>query len=57
MTINDFTQLISGVGFPIAACCVMWYQNQKMQETLCSISSTMQLLTDKIERIEDKMNE
>lgn len=55
MDVNTFKEIINGVGFPILACVVMWKQNSKMQETLFSISSTMQLLTSKITDIEQKM--
>ena len=49
-------QLIGSVGFPIAACCVMFYQNSKMQETLSSIAAAMSSMTDKIRDIETKLN-
>ena len=55
MDISSITQLISNVGFPIAACCVMFYQNSKLQDTLSNISATMQLLTNKITDLERKM--
>lgn len=32
MDINIITQIISTVGFPIAACCYMAYANQKQTE-------------------------
>lgn len=32
MDINIVTQIISTVGFPIAACCYMAYANQKQTE-------------------------
>lgn len=57
MDLNTVSQLVGSVGFPIAACCVMWYQNGKMQETLANISSTMTVLTSKITDIERKMDE
>ena len=41
MDMTGITSLISSVGFPIAACCVMFYQNGKMQETLKDVSVTM----------------
>lgn len=48
-------QLVGSVGFPIAACCVMFSQNAKLQETLHEMSKTMVLLTEKISDIEHKI--
>lgn len=56
MDFDVISQLIGSVGFPIAACCVMFYQNSKMQETLSSIAAAMSSMTDKIRDIETKLN-
>lgn len=56
MDFEVISQLIGSVGFPIAACCVMFYQNSKMQETLSSIAAAMSSMTDKIRDIETKLN-
>lgn len=56
MDFEVISQLIGSVGFPIAACCVMFYQNSKMQETLTSIATAMASMTDKIRDIEIKLN-
>lgn len=56
MDVTAVTTLISTVGFPIAACCVMFYQNSKLQETLQDVTVTMQTLVDKIEAIEARVN-
>lgn len=56
MDVTAVTTLISTVGFPIAACCVMFYQNSKLQETLHEVTITMQTLVDKIECIENQVN-
>lgn len=55
MDVTAVTTLISTVGFPIAACCVMFYQNGKLQGTLQDITVTMQSLVDKIACIESKV--
>ena len=47
MDLTQMTQLISNVGFPIACCCVMFYQNSKLQQTLQEITVTMQSLVTK----------
>ena len=56
MDFEVISQLIGSVGFPIAACCVIFYQNSKMQETLSSIATAMSSMTDKIRDIETKLN-
>lgn len=56
MDVTEITTMISTVGFPIAACCVMFYQNSKLQETLQDVTVTMQTLVDKIEAIEARVN-
>lgn len=45
---------ISTVGFPIAACCVMFFQNNKLQDTLKDICVTMQKMADAIDDLEKK---
>ena len=56
MDVNTITQIVSSVGFPIAACCVMFYQNSKMQETLKDVSVAMQSLVTEINSIKDKLD-
>lgn len=55
MQVEAISTLITSVGFPIACCCVMFYQNSKLQETLHEVTLTMQKLVDKIESIEAQM--
>ena len=54
MDVNILIQAISTVGFPIAACCVMFMQNNKLQDTLKDISVTMQKMADAIDDMETK---
>ena len=54
MDIQVLSQIIGSLGFPIAACCVMFWQNNKLQDTLKDISITMQKMADNIEDLEDK---
>ena len=56
MDVNTITQIVSNIGFPIAACCVMFYQNGKMQETLKDVSIAMQTLVNEINNIKDKLD-
>lgn len=56
MDIQAVTTMISTVGFPIAACCVMFWQNGKLQETLTSMVATLQKMNDRIDCIERGLN-
>lgn len=49
---EDIVNLISNVGFPIAACVVMFVQNGKLQKTLNDISGTMQVMSERISKLE-----
>lgn len=53
MDITAFSQMIGSLGFPIAACCVMFYQNSKLQGTLTELVTTLQKMNDRIDNIED----
>lgn len=51
MSVNEIAGLVSSVGFPIFACCVMFTQNQNLQKTLTQISVTMQKLADDLDEL------
>ena len=53
---NEIISIISTCGFPIAACCMMFYPNANFQKTLSEISATMTLLTERIKDIETKIS-
>lgn len=52
MDINTVSQLIGSVGFPIAACCVMFYQNDKLQKTLTDLSNTLTSMNERLSDLE-----
>lgn len=52
MDLTGLAQIVSTVGFPIAACCVMFMQNNKLQDTLKEIAVTMQKMADSIDDLE-----
>lgn len=54
MDMQIFAQIVGSVGFPIAACCVMFFQNNKLQDTLKEIAVTMQKMADSIDDLENK---
>lgn len=53
MDLTGLAQIVSTVGFPIAACCVMFMQNNKLQDTLKEIAVTMQKMADSIDDLEN----
>lgn len=57
MDMTAVTTLISTVGFPIACCCVMFYQNSQLQKTLSELAVTLEKMNERIGNIEDKVNE
>lgn len=55
MDLSTVKEFINGVGFPIAACVILFFQNGKLQKTLTDISVTMQSLTERITNMEDRI--
>lgn len=53
---QEIATLISSVGFPIAACVVMFIQNDKLQKTLAEIANTMTLLNERVGKIEETID-
>ena len=52
--VNLIAELVTKVGFPIACCCVLFTQNNKLQDTLKDISVTMQKMADEISDLDNK---
>lgn len=57
MNLEGLAQIVSTVGFPIAACCVMFMQNNKLQDTLKEIAVTMQKMADAIDDLEGEKHD
>lgn len=55
-TVNFITTLISNVGFPIACCCVLFWQNNKLRESLDKNTRAIEELSKMID-MEVKDNE
>ena len=53
---EEIAQLISNVGFPIACCIVLFYNNTKFTDTLNNLNVTLKELSTRIESIEDKID-
>lgn len=56
MDITSIQTLIGTVGFPIACCVVMFYQNSKLQETLQTLTVTLQKIDDRLSEVETAVN-
>ena len=52
---NELTNLITNVGFPIACCVVLFYINSKFTEALNNLNVTLKEISTRIENLEDKM--
>lgn len=57
MDFGTLQTFIGTLGFPIFACCMMFVQNNKLQDTLKDISVTMQKMADGIQDLESKEDE
>ena len=57
MDIQAISQLIGSVGFPIAACIVMFYQNSKLQQTLAELSNTLTQMNERLSDVESTVKE
>ena len=56
ISINEITQLINSVGFPIVCCAVLFWNNYKMTTTITELTSTLKLIDERIEKIENKID-
>lgn len=48
---NTISQFISNVGFPIACCCIMLYQNKELEKTIDNNSQILAKLDSKIDTL------
>ena len=49
MDYTNLVQVISSVGFPIVACCALFWQNQKLSEAINNNTAALKDLKNKIE--------
>lgn len=52
---EEITNLISNVGFPIACCVALFINNAKFTEVLNNLNVTLKEMNTRIEQIEDKL--
>ena len=55
--VEEITQIISNVGFPIACCVVLFINNSRFNDTLNNLNVTLKEISTRIEKIEDKFND
>lgn len=51
---NELSQFISSVGFPIVACAFMYKQQIQLQSTITELSSTLKTIDTRIENLEKR---
>lgn len=56
LNMNDITQLINGVGFPIVCCIALFWNNYKMTATITELTSTLKVIDERIEKIENSID-
>ena len=52
---GEFTNLISNVGFPIAAFCMMFWQNTQLSKTIDANTKALTELSERVGNIEEKV--
>ena len=52
---EQIIKLISNVGFPIACCIILFMQQNKLTNTLHDISSTMSVMSARLDDIENSV--
>ena len=51
---EDITNIVSNVGFPIVACIFMYKQQIELQKTITELSSTLKTIDTRIENLEGR---
>ena len=54
---NDLSNLVSNVGFPIVACVFMYKQQVKLQETITDLTSTLKGIDTRLNQLERESEE
>ena len=53
--VSAITQLINSVGFPIVCCGVLFWNNYKLTTTITELTSTLKVIDERIEKLENKI--
>lgn len=54
---EEIKDLITGVGFPIACCIVLFFNNQKFTEALNQLNVTLTNIVNRLEQIEERVKD
>ena len=52
---EEITQLVSNVGFPIVACLFMYKQQTELQKTITDLTSTLKSIDTRIQNLEKEV--
>ena len=55
LNVNELTQLINSVGFPVVCCVVLFWNNYKLTGTITELTSTLKVIDERIEKLENKI--
>ena len=53
---QEIITLIQGVGFPIACCVVLFYEQKKLVTALADLTTTLQVMNTRLDCIEDTLH-
>ena len=56
MEVNDIMSLVNGVGFPIVACVFMYMHEQKMNNIILELTSTLKTIDTRLDNLQDQLN-
>lgn len=54
--LQEIITLIQGVGFPIACCVVLFYEQKKLVGALADLTTTLQVMNTRLDCIEDTLH-
>lgn len=52
LNVNELTQLINSVGFPIVCCGILFWNNYKLTSTLGELATTLKVIDERLEKLE-----
>ena len=52
---QDIVTLITNVGFPIACCVVLFYEQKTLVKTLGELTNTLNVINSRLDNIEDAL--
>lgn len=55
MDVNTIIEIVNGVGFPIACCCYLLWNNEKQRSTFSELSKALSELTKTVELMKNEL--